>query len=132
MLAAIAGSGVGHEDADVLLRHMEGLRELALNAEGTLRAGPHRELFAVPFGDGCARLKRCMSDISDGERRFELVGCLGKSRLDRAFFISGPALTGAAIACDWLLKIAEQSLRRRLRLRLPLGFQQSERRRRCV
>ena len=66
VLAAVGGAGVGDEDADVLARDAEGRGELLAHGEGALRAGPDRELVAVPFGDRGARLERRVRDVLDG------------------------------------------------------------------
>ena len=52
VLAAIRGSGIGHDDPHLALRHVEGLREFAADAERPLGAAPDRQGITGPFGDG--------------------------------------------------------------------------------
>ena len=66
VLAAVRRSGVGHDHANALARQVKRIGELALHAERALRAGPDREVVALPFRHGRARLERAVRDVSHG------------------------------------------------------------------
>ena len=66
MLAAVAGPGVGHDDADGVIREPECPGELAAHAEGPLCSGPDGELAVFPLRDRRAGLERRMGDVGDG------------------------------------------------------------------
>ena len=66
VLAAVAGAGVRHDDADVALRQPERLGELRAHAEGALRAGPDGQAPVLPASQGGARLQRRVRDVGDG------------------------------------------------------------------
>ena len=72
VLAAVAGAGVGHDDAHLVARDVERVGQLVAHRERALRAGPHGELVAGPLGDRRPRLERHVRDVLDGVRPLEL------------------------------------------------------------
>src|SRR5205823_2500653 len=66
VLAAITGSGIGHNYAHAIFGNVECFRELGTDAERALRSGPDGELGTSPLRDGGARLERRVRDISNG------------------------------------------------------------------
>ena len=55
--------------AHLVLGDLEVAGEFAAHAERPLRAGPDRELVALPLGDRGARLERHVRDVGDVVRR---------------------------------------------------------------
>src|SRR5664279_1184292 len=91
MLAAVARPGIRHDDARLLFRDAERLRQFAAHAKRPLRAGPYRDLVAFPLRQRGARLQRNVRDVSDGVGR--QVGVRRGAALRRLFEILEYAVT---------------------------------------
>ena len=65
VFTAVAGTGIRHDHAHLILRHLEVSGELATNTEGALRTSPDSELRAFPLGKRRARLKGNVRDVGD-------------------------------------------------------------------
>ena len=79
VLAAVARSHVGHDDADAILGDAKGAGQLGSHAERPLRTCPDGEPAVHPFGDGRARLERHVRDVRNPitgvERSRGLAAC---------------------------------------------------------
>ncbi len=126
VLAAVAGTHVGHDDAHAFGRDAERGREFRADAERALRPGPDGQLAVGPFGDGGARLHRRVGNVSDGVGRLDLFG--GRRQTVSYGTLDGLARTeAAATRSRVLLQILEQLVAGRLRCGLPLRAQGGQR-----
>ena len=67
---------IGNDHANLVFGNVKRLRQFTAHAKRSLRSSPDRELISVPFGDGRARLERCVRNILHGVGLFEFfVGC---------------------------------------------------------
>jgi hypothetical protein len=65
MFAAETRTEIGNDDANFVLADMKCAGEFASVAERILCSGLDRQFAIGLFGDGCARLKRRMLDVSN-------------------------------------------------------------------
>ena len=83
-LAAEAATEMRDDDADLVLRELEGLGDTGAGRERHLRGGPDGDLLAMPFGDDGARLdRRGVRHVGDVALADDVVGG-GEAGLDIA------------------------------------------------
>ena len=117
VLAAVAGSRVGHDHADLVLRDPKGLRQLAAHAEGALRSRPHRQRAVLPLGDRRPRLQRRVRDVGHGVRGGELRRRGGQRVVDRARHVARPRIALVSALLQEVEELGRGGLRRRLPFR---------------
>ena len=134
VLAAVAGAGIGHDDAYGVVGQPEGPGQLAPHPERPLGAGPDGQLAVLPLRHGRAGLERGMGDVGDGVRLLEAdvrglqairdrAGPTVRASEAAAFTpTSAPAL---ALPCG-LLQLLEEVLARDRRAGLPFRLERGQ------
>ncbi len=100
----------------------KGFSQFVAHAKGTLRAGPHRQLVAVPLRDGGARLERNVRDVGNGVGLLQTMCSRSEGLIQVAGVIAVTVSSRILPLGGILLQVIEQVFARRLRLGLPVGM----------
>ena len=107
VLAPVTGAGVGHENANLLLRNVERAGKFSAHAERPLRSCPYGETITLPLRKSNPRLEWRMRDVVDRIALLHAVLGRGGCFFDRAGLELRSISRGIVTRARILLQILE-------------------------